>query len=900
MKTLLRAVLLLLAAAPAFAANEGFNTFTLGLGASTTLAGTEDLVCVQGGVSTKCTPAQIDAYVASQILGTANTWSAQQTYTAAVPMLMTAAANTGPSVYYQNLNAPANGGLWGMVFDRYDMSLQTLTDAYAFGSQIMSVTRQSGGSTNVNSIAWGQVGGTTNFAFNGTGIFSGQPVNNLFAEPPPSASTFYVPNVYPPGSAITTAAIITAANAACSAGGGVVLLPPVSIALTASLPLCNGVIYSGTGYGMTPAPGTVNPVGTVLTGNNTFPAFAYNTTALGSAQTQTAFLQSMLVGAGIMNMTIGGSTTSTSFTYGIDIGAAYNGGCAGCVFENLFLMNNGQYGLWDENFDGGRIRNVQSVGNGASGTQSAPGGQAAFVSSAGSAWVPGNLQILNLSTQAPPSNAYNTRNILIEAYNASKINALTFDKVQSNSGGVLVYGGTKQSASEISGHSCISVTDSTKFAVGEPVAFDTNANDYRFNQIYFVTAINPTGCTSNGLGIGNYVGAAAITNANTVSAFANILAGGFPGIEVDALDTSTIQPSDYTGIDIEGQQTVAIHIQGAFGQHFKGGLVPNDGSITGGNSTDGAIRTLSVRTVAGGSTSYRNEFDLPNGASPDFGFDYTTQQNILEGARFEFGAVNNSGYNTGLGCSIISATNNAPGSGFVTPLLPSLACYFDGAYQPDIYETNTSNALFIQHPFQNLVDQISAASGQCYDAYHPSYAHTNAGNDSCTLPTINAQWVGITLDFSNPQPANTWTLIGGTLGSSDGTCTTTGPQNIVQAGASANSYAIPANTNVQIRAYNNNGACYWGVFTTLKDLSGTTGSLGGSALIAGACSSTTVSITGATTGMSAVMSGAGGSDPGGAYQEKAWISSSNTVTAEVCAVVAGTPAAQTYNVRVLQ
>jgi hypothetical protein len=90
------------------------------------------------------------------------------------------------------------------------------------------------------------------------------------------------------------------------------------------------------------------------------------------------------------------------------------------------------------------------------------------------------------------------------------------------------------------------------------------------------------------------------------------------------------------------------------------------------------------------------------------------------------------------------------------------------------------------------------------------------------------------------------------------------------------------------------------VSTAPTPLSGTTGSLGGSLLAAGSCSTTTVSVTGATTSMAVVISGAGGTDPGGAYQQKAWVSSAGTVTAQVCAVVAGTPAAQTYNLRVIQ
>lgn len=83
-------------------------------------------------------------------------------------------------------------------------------------------------------------------------------------------------------------------------------------------------------------------------------------------------------------------------------------------------------------------------------------------------------------------------------------------------------------------------------------------------------------------------------------------------------------------------------------------------------------------------------------------------------------------------------------------------------------------------------------------------------------------------------------------------------------------------------------------------LPGVTGSLGGGALLAGACTSGTVSITGATTSMAVIMSGAGGADPGGDFIPRAYVSSANTVTAMVCAAVAGTPAAQTYNIRVIQ
>lgn len=81
-------------------------------------------------------------------------------------------------------------------------------------------------------------------------------------------------------------------------------------------------------------------------------------------------------------------------------------------------------------------------------------------------------------------------------------------------------------------------------------------------------------------------------------------------------------------------------------------------------------------------------------------------------------------------------------------------------------------------------------------------------------------------------------------------------------------------------------------------LSGTTSSVGGGALIAGACTSGTVTITGAASGMVAVATP--GTYPGDGIYWLAYVSSSNTITVKVCGAVAATPTASTYNVRVTQ
>lgn len=99
----------------------------------------------------------------------------------------------------------------------------------------------------------------------------------------------------------------------------------------------------------------------------------------------------------------------------------------------------------------------------------------------------------------------------------------------------------------------------------------------------------------------------------------------------------------------------------------------------------------------------------------------------------------------------------------------------------------------------------------------------------------------------------------------------------------------------------NQAVCYNG--TRLDQIipcggSGTTGSLGGGALLAGACASTTVAITGSTTAMGVVATPA--TYPGDGNYWYGYVSTNGTVTVKVCAAIAGTPAASTYNVRVLQ
>ena len=95
-----------------------------------------------------------------------------------------------------------------------------------------------------------------------------------------------------------------------------------------------------------------------------------------------------------------------------------------------------------------------------------------------------------------------------------------------------------------------------------------------------------------------------------------------------------------------------------------------------------------------------------------------------------------------------------------------------------------------------------------------------------------------------------------------------------------------------------NGSLVYDVAASNLPLSGTTGSIGGSSLTAGTCTSGTASITGATTSMVAVASPV--TYYGDGFSTSAYVSAANTVTVKICSIVTATPTATTFNVRVLQ
>jgi hypothetical protein len=130
------------------------------------------------------------------------------------------------------------------------------------------------------------------------------------------------------------------------------------------------------------------------------------------------------------------------------------------------------------------------------------------------------------------------------------------------------------------------------------------------------------------------------------------------------------------------------------------------------------------------------------------------------------------------------------------------------------------------------------------------------------------------------------------------------PNNVPTAGPCWHNYwstatddCLSANTSDQL-VYTNPAGTY--IIPLAAPLSGTTSSIGGSALTAGTCASGTVNVTGSTTAMA--VSASPVTYPGDAFVWKAYVSSAGIVTVKVCTNLAagGTPTASVYNVRVIQ
>lgn len=190
-------------------------------------------------------------------------------------------------------------------------------------------------------------------------------------------------------------------------------------------------------------------------------------------------------------------------------------------------------------------------------------------------------------------------------------------------------------------------------------------------------------------------------------------------------------------------------------------------------------------------------------------------------------------------------------------------------FDSNVYNLNNDNAgtVFGPSAFSFAMLNPSASNGAAFIAGWPGANYWGCGPISASADyTIRCGTASNTGVWTGANPASWW--INGAYENSNGA-------------------VIPATAT----GWQGNAA---GKVTLA--ISGTTGSIGGGALTAGTCASGTATIAGGTAGHAAIASESDGSFIGGAYSVRAVTTSATVVTVQVCALIAGTPAAKTYNV----
>lgn len=296
-------------------------------------------------------------------------------------------------------------------------------------------------------------------------------------------------NLYLP-TALTTAGITAAANAAHAAGGGTVKLPPQQITLTGPLPMYDGVVYEGTGFGQNQGTPAFTPTGTWLIGDGgtgggvgTFDCFAYHATsqsgsppANGSTANNQAFQAGMLKGGGIRGLSVMG------FNYGIHIGDYYNPGWCGGFMEDVMAYNC-NWGFFVENFDACKFKRLWAMQCGSASNSFS--GSGFFGQSSNGNFNNGDSIFEHLASFKKAATnwgwLFQARGAGGDALNNNEINYIT----ESTNTNAIV-----QPVNTTSGNASIQVTDTTKFAVGQPVAFFGLGRAGIINGLcYFVSAI---------------------------------------------------------------------------------------------------------------------------------------------------------------------------------------------------------------------------------------------------------------------------------------------------------------------------------------------------------------------------------------------------------------------------
>ena len=271
--------------------------------------------------------------------------------------------------------------------------------------------------------------------------------------------------------------------------------------------------------------------------------------------------------------------------------------------------------------------------------------------------------------------------------------------------------------------------------------------------------------------------------------------------------------------------------------NFQNGAATNGITITASNPSLGNVQfaATGTRTIAGGGTSATTAITAFNNLSP-----LTTTGDLLT-----FAAGANARLGVGTSGQCLTSTGTAPAWG---------AC--------------TTGSL----------------TGSAAVASIPKMATTT----SITTSSISDN--GTTVSTSEPVSTPTVTYTG------TGPLIVTGTEGSCAGATSAKDVLCLGDATTHTAQVSVNG----GSFVQLaRVLTGSTGSLGGSAIANGACSTTVATITGAALGQAVIVTPT--TVPGAGFFWDGYVSTTNTITVRVCNATGSTnsPTASGYNIRVI-
>ena len=214
----------------------------------------------------------------------------------------------------------------------------------------------------------------------------------------------------------------------------------------------------------------------------------------------------------------------------------------------------------------------------------------------------------------------------------------------------------------------------------------------------------------------------------------------------------------------------------------------------------------------------------------------------------------------------------------------------------------------ITTPLTPLTSEISSTSGSMADmptgapgAYIANWTYNYPGQGYAFAIALKGATAGQTGDLIQ---------VCGSTHTGHGSCGPDGDGTLLSAANSKGQIQLPVTAGMPSNTpLDGEGALAWnsalGCFAAYHSgawicpgpsLIGTTGSIGGSLLTAGTCASGTASVTGAVVGHTVGVSSSDGTLPNALATLSAAVTSTGTVTVQVCAIAAVTPSSKTYNV----